>query len=63
MASKGLKLLPSYSTAEAAEVFGCCSRTILNWIYAGSLKSRKMPGRKRFLPCDLEDMLRMPVTG
>ena len=57
LALRGLTMLPAYSNAETAEVFECSSRTILNWTYKGWLKPRSMPGRKTFLPCDLEDML------
>lgn len=54
---KGLTLLPSYTNREAATVFSCSPRTILNYIKKGLLRPRVLPGRKTFLPVDLEELL------
>ena len=54
---QGLRVLPSYSNPEAAQVFGCSERTIRNDIRKGLLKPRRMPGKQNFLPNDLEELL------
>jgi excisionase family DNA binding protein len=50
-------LRPMYTTRQAAEVFNVSSRTLQYWIAQGKLVARELPGRARFLPCDLEAFL------
>jgi hypothetical protein len=54
---KNLPLRPMYSTREVAEVFEVSSRAIQDWAALGKLASRRLPGRARFLPGDLEEFL------
>lgn len=60
---RGLRVQPSYSNPEAAQVFGCTERTIRNHIRKGLLKPRQMPGKQNFLPNDLEGLLATPRTS
>jgi excisionase family DNA binding protein len=54
---RGLPLLPMYKTRDVAALFGVSPRTIYDWIRDGRLPARDLPGRYRFLPQDIEDLL------
>jgi Helix-turn-helix domain len=54
---KGLKLQATYTNADVASLFGVSVRTIQSRAADGSLPSRKLIGRARFLPIDLEQVL------
>jgi hypothetical protein len=54
---KGLALQPMYTNADVALLFGVSTRTILNWAANGALQNRRLIGRARFLPTDLETFL------
>ncbi|WP_433971942.1 helix-turn-helix domain-containing protein [Tunturiibacter lichenicola] len=54
---KGLTLQPTYTNADVASLFGMTVRTIQSRTANGSLPSRKLIGRARFLPIDLETFL------
>jgi hypothetical protein len=54
---KGLQLQATYTTADVAALFETSTRTIQNRIVDGTLHSRKLIGRARFLPIDLESFL------
>lgn len=50
---KGLVLQPTYTNADVALLFGVSVRTIQSHAADGSLTSRALIGRARFLPTDL----------
>jgi len=52
-----IRLKPMYSNRDVAQIFDVCIRAIQNWITAGHLIPRNLPGRWKFLPQDLEDFL------
>jgi hypothetical protein len=54
---KGLSLQPMYTNADVASLFGVSIRTIQYHVADGTLSGRKLIGRARFLPVDLEDFL------
>lgn len=51
---KNLPLKAMYTTQEVAEMFCVSSRAIQDWVALGKLVRRRLPGRARFLPSDLE---------
>jgi hypothetical protein len=55
--AKGLKLQGTYTNADVASLFGVSVRTIQSHVADGSLPSRKLIGRARFLSVDLEKLL------
>jgi excisionase family DNA binding protein len=54
----GLALKATYTCQDVATLFGVTARTIQCKVADGTLPSRKLIGRGRFLPKDLEDYLR-----
>lgn len=63
---RGLPLQAQYTTADTARIFGCDIRSIQERIHRGQWPARDLPRRGRFLSCDLEQILKMPllpVTG
>jgi hypothetical protein len=58
-----LPLQPMYSNRDVAKIFKVCVRAIQNWISAGHLTPRNLPGRWKFFPQDLEDFLRNSPRG
>jgi transposase len=54
---KNLPVQPMYSTRGIAELFNVSSRSIQNWIAAGLLVPRILPGRWKFLTQDVESFL------
>lgn len=54
---KGLSLRATYTNADVAALFDTSTRTIQNRVADGTLHSRKLIGRARFLPVDLEMFL------
>ena len=54
---KGLEPQATYTNADVARLFDTSIRTIQNWIANGTLPSRKLIGRARFLSCDIECFL------
>jgi hypothetical protein len=54
---KGLKLQATYTNADVASLFETSVRTIQSRTADGTLNSRKLIGRARFLPVDLEEFL------
>jgi hypothetical protein len=59
----GLPLQPLYTNRDVAGIFKVCVRAIQNWITAGHLTPRDLPGRWKFFPQDLEDFLRASRKG
>ena len=57
LSMRDLPLQPMYTNREVAKIFEVCVRAIQNWISAGRLRSRDLPGRWRFFPQDIEDFL------
>jgi Helix-turn-helix domain len=57
LSAKGLKLQGTYTNADVASLFGVSVRTIQSHAADGSLPSRELIGRARFLPIDLEKVL------
>ena len=54
---KGLTLQSTYTNVDVASLFGVTVRPIQNRAADGSLPSRKLIGRARFLPTDMENFL------
>jgi excisionase family DNA binding protein len=61
LAAAGMQLQPTYTIRDAARIFRVTPRTIQEWVYAGKLPARNLPGRGRFLSEDLETFLRTSV--
>jgi len=61
LAAKRLALQGTYSYRDAAEIFDCSVRALQQRIRDGRLTARDLPGRKKFLPHDLEEFLRNSV--
>jgi hypothetical protein len=57
LAIRGLQLQPLYTNRDVAKIFKVCVRAIQNWIAAGKLIPRDLPGRWKFFSQDLEDFL------
>ena len=57
LALQNLPLQPMYTNRDVAKIFQVCVRAIQNWISAGRLSPRDLPGRWKFFPQDLEDFL------
>lgn len=58
---RGLPLRAQYTTADTAGIFGCDIRSIQERIHSRKWKARNLPKRGRFLSCDLEHFLQMPL--
>ena len=54
---KGLPLQAMYSNADVAFLFETSLRTVQKRSAEGLIRSRKLIGRARFLPIDLEEFL------
>jgi hypothetical protein len=63
LAIQNLPLKPMYTNRDVAQLFDVCVRAIQNWISAGRLIPRDLPGRWKFFPQDLEDFLRSSQRG
>lgn len=63
LAIQNLPLQPMYTNRDVAKIFKVCVRAIQNWITAGRLTPRALPGRWKFFPQDLEDFLRNSRAG
>jgi hypothetical protein len=63
LAIQKMQLKPMYSNRDVAQIFDVCVRAIQNWISAGRLVPRDLPGRWKFFPQDLEDFLRTSKRG
>ncbi len=67
LAPMGRQLQGKYTLKDAAEVFSVSIRTIEAWVHDGKLPARDLPGRSKFLSCDLEhflqNSLRKPAGG
>lgn len=57
LAIQDLPLQPMYTIRDVAKIFKVCVRAIQNWISAGRLTARSLPGRWKFFPQDLEEFL------
>lgn len=57
LAIQNLPLQPMYTNRDVAKIFRVCVRAIQNWISAGHLTPRNLPGRWKFFPQDIEDFL------
>ena len=63
LAIRDLPIQPMYTTRSIAEIFEVSVRAIQNWIAAGQLTARNLPGRWRFLTQDVEDFLQASQKG
>ena len=63
LAIQDLPLQPMYTNRDVAKIFKVCVRAIQNWITAGRLTPRNLPGRWKFFPSDLEDFLNTSQKG
>lgn len=57
LAIQNLPLQPMYTNRDLAKIFKVSVRAIQNWLSAGRLVPRALPGRWKFFPQDLEDFL------
>jgi transposase len=57
LSMKNLPLKPMYSNRDVAEIFGVTIKTIQNYVAAGKLHPRDLPGRAKYLAQDLEDYI------
>jgi len=60
---RGLLLQAQYTTVDTARIFGCAIRVIQERIHSGKWRARDLPKRGRFLSCDLEAFLQMPLPN
>jgi hypothetical protein len=58
---RSLPLQAQYTTADTARIFECDIRSIQDRIHSGKWPARDLPKRGRFLSCDLEKILQMPL--
>ena len=58
---RGLPLQAQYTTADTARIFECDVRVIQDRIHSGKWTARDLPKRGRFLSCDIEQILKMPL--
>jgi len=58
---RDLPLQAQYTTADAARIFECDIRCIQDRIHSGKWPARDLPKRGRFLSCDLEKILQLPL--
>ncbi len=58
---RGLPLQAQYTTADVARIFECDVRVIQERIHSRKWRARDLPNRGRFLSCDLEQILQMPL--
>ena len=63
LAIQELPLQPMYTNRDVAKIFKVCVRAIQNWITAGRMTPRNLPGRWKFFPQDLEDFLMTSRKG
>jgi hypothetical protein len=63
LAIQELPLQPMYTNRDVAKIFKVCVRAIQNWITAGRLTPRLLPGRWKFFPQDLEAFLQASNKG
>jgi len=57
LALKDLELKAAYTGLEVAGMFDVSARTIQTWVTEGKLNKRMVPGRAKFFPEDLENLL------
>ena len=57
LSMKKLPLKPMYSNRDIAEIFGVSIKTIQNYVAAGELPPRNLPGRGKYLTQDIEDYI------
>ena len=57
LALRQMKLQATYTIREIATLFSVSARAIQSRVASGQLVARELPGRAKFLPCDLEEFL------
>ncbi len=60
---RGLPLQGIYTNKDTARIFAVSIRTVQQWLRAGKLHCRELPGRGRFLSIDLELFLQQSLNG
>jgi hypothetical protein len=66
LAYRGLPMKGTFTVQDVADLFGVTTRTIQIRMKRGSLTSRDLPGRSKFLAMDLEQLLQgssKPTSG
>lgn len=63
LALRQMMLQPMYTSRDVAKFFGVSVRSIQSRVASGQLATRDLPGRAKFLPCDLEEYLRQSKRG
>jgi hypothetical protein len=58
---RDLPLQAQHTTADTARIFECDIRVIQERIHSGKWPARDLPKRGRFFPCDLEQIVQMPL--
>lgn len=56
-ARRGVAVPPIYTNRDLANLLDVSVRTIQDWITDSKITPRRLPGRGRFLPEDIEDLL------
>ena len=54
---------PTYTIRDVAKLFDVTVRSIQSRVASGQLSTRDLPGRAKFLSCDLEEYLRNSKKG
>ena len=63
LALRQMALHPMYTNQDVAKLFGVSVRAIQDRVASGKLAARDLPGRAKFLSCDLEEYLRKSKKG
>jgi hypothetical protein len=63
LALRQMALQPMYTNQDVGKLFGVSVRAIQDRVASGKLAARDLPGRAKFLPCDLEEYLRQSKRG
>jgi len=63
LALRQMVLQPTYTIRDVAKLFGVTVRSIQSRVASGKLATRDLPGRAKFLPCDLDEYLRQSKRG
>jgi hypothetical protein len=58
-----MTLQPTYTNRDVAKLFGVTVRSIQSRVASGQIPVRDLPGRAKFLSCDLEEYLRQSRKG
>jgi hypothetical protein len=63
LALRGMRLQATYTNRDLSQLFEVSVRAIQDRVASGQLAFRDLPGRAKFLPCDLEEFLVQSKRG